>query len=155
MNKRVQLTCAAAIADVTVSHSRSDMGRYCLGQKSKSDISVCSVSWSRTTSGYIGQLHRNFSLMIGCRYGWTTLEFRRIRFPAEIEIRYFGVLSVFEQNDIWISRATSQNFFSRDWLSFWRNDILFFRWIRFLVNIEKWFKPLPTYHLWSHTIDTM
>ena len=93
------------------------------------------MSWNRTTSGNLGQLHRNFSLEIGCRYEWTTLEFRRIRCPADIEIRYFGVLSVMEQNDIWISRATSQTFFSRDWLSLWRNDIRFWR-IRFPTEIE-------------------
>ena len=99
------------------------MGRYYFGQKSKSDISVCSVSWSRTISAYLGQLHRYFSLQIGCRYGWTTLEFRWIRFPAEIEIRYFGVLSVLELNDIWISRATPTEILSTEWLPLWMNDI--------------------------------
>ena len=101
------------------------MGRYYFGQKSKSDISVCSVSWSRTTSAYLGQLYRNFSLQIDCRYGWTTLDFRPICFPAEIEIRYFGVLTVLEPDDIWLSRGNSTEIFSTDWLSLWINDIRF------------------------------
>ena len=35
----------------------------------------------------------------------------QILFQPEIEIRYFGVLSVLEPNDIWISRATPQKFY--------------------------------------------
>ena len=101
------------------------MGRYCFGQKPKSDISVCSLSWSRTTSGYIGQLYRNFSLQIGCRYGWTTIRFSANPFPGRNRNQIFRCAHCLGAERHLLILGNSTEIFSTDWLSLWINDIRF------------------------------